>query len=86
MRHPLFQENEEALIGPYPHTGAISGMECRVERLLKPIYGEHRYEVRILETGALTRVLEVTLRKDWAKQRSDWGALKTIWQPKREAR
>lgn len=81
MKHPIFHVDEEARIGPYPHSGSLCGRECKIVRNLDPIYGEHRYLVELLDDGARTRVLELTLRKRW--QRSDWGMLSGIWQPDR---
>jgi hypothetical protein len=84
MTHPIFHPGEEARIGPWPHSGVLCGRECKIVRSLDPIYGEHRYLVELLDDHTRTKVLEVTLRKKW--QRSDWGMLRGIWQPRREAR
>ncbi len=86
MKHPIYHTDEEARIGPYPHSGVLCGRECKILKNLDPIYGEHRYLVETLDDHVRATVLEVTLRKDWRKQRCDWGMLRGTWQPKREAR
>lgn len=89
MKHPIFHPDEEARIGPYPHSGILCGRECKILRSLDPIYGEHRYLVELLDDGTRAKVLELTLRKKWS--RSDWrslrcswyGETRQIWQPPR---
>ena len=81
MKHPIFHPDEEARIGPYPHSGSLCGRECKVLRNLAPICGEHRYLVELLDDGRRTKVFEVTLCKKW--EHSDWGMLRGIWKPDR---
>jgi hypothetical protein len=83
MKHPIFHPDEEARIGRYAHDSRLIGQGCTVRCLMKPIGGEHRYGVKT-ESGMYTIVLESTLQKQF--ERSDWGMLRGIWQPKREAR
>jgi hypothetical protein len=84
MKHPIFHPDEAARIGPYPHDSILSGRECKILRNLDPIYGEHRYLVQMLDDHTRVKVLELTLRKKW--ERCDWGMLRGIWKPNREAR
>lgn len=83
MKHPIFHPDEEARIGPYASDEGLRGSDCKIVQILPPICGEYRY---LVATPWLifTTVLESTLRKRF--ERSDWGMLRGIWQPKREAR
>lgn len=83
MKHPIFHPDEEARIGPYAHDRSLVGQICTVQCLMKPIGDEHRYGIKT-DGGVYTILLESTLQKRF--KRSDWGALKTVWQPKRHAR
>jgi len=83
MNYPIFHPDETARIGPYAYDRRLVGEDCTIVTLMKPIGGEHRYGVRT-DSGIYTIVLESTLRKKW--ERCDWGMLRGIWQPRREAR
>ena len=83
MSYPIFHPGEEARIGPYAHDRRMVGKHCEITGTLAPLYGEHRYSV-LIEHRLATIVLEATLQKVW--KRSDWGAMKNVWQPRREAR
>ena len=83
MKHPIFHPREEARIGPHAHDKRLVGYDCEITGTLTPVYGEYRYTVLVNHCIA-TIVLESTLQKVW--KRSDWGAMKNVWQPRREAR
>ena len=93
MKHPLFHPGETCYANIPCSTGRAY-MECDitgplVRRSIRDLNGKHQFYAlayMVLLDGATreTPFPECDLRKKW--QRSDWGALKTIWQPKREAR
>ncbi len=85
MKHPIFHPDDEARIGIAATDPRVRGQHCTVLKRLKPVWVEHRYVVKT-DAGIVTTVLELSLVKNWAKQRSDWGMLRGIWQPKRYAR
>lgn len=84
MKHPIFHPNEEARIGPYPHSADLCGRECKIVRDMGMVYGEYRYLVELTDDKTRVKVLELTLQKVW--ERSDWGMLRGIWQPDRQKR
>lgn len=61
MSNPMFQQGEEVRVGPYAYDRRMIGKVCRVERILAPILGEHRYAVSA-PGGMSTIVLESTLQ------------------------
>jgi hypothetical protein len=93
MNHPIFHPGETcyALI---PTSTGLQRMECEImggrkRRTIRDLNGNPMGEAEcylvLMEDATLeTPWAERDLRKKW--QRSDWGAMKTIWQPKREAR
>lgn len=83
MKYPIFHPDEEARIGPQAYDRRMVGQDCTVRCIMKPIAGEHRYGVKT-DDGMYSIVLESTLQKLF--KRSDWRAMKSIWQPRREAR
>lgn len=83
MNYPIFHPDEEAQINAYTADWRVSNQHCTIVRVLKPICGEHRYIVKTDE-GIAATVLESSLYKRF--NRSDWGMLRGIWQPRREAR
>lgn len=84
MKYPIFHIGETARVGPYAYNRRLVGEDCKIEAIMKPIGGENRYGVVTEDTGTYTILLESTLRKVW--ERCDWGMLRGVWQPKREAR
>lgn len=69
-------KGEEVRVGPQACDRRMIGRVCRIEGLLRPIDGEHRYTVSTV-SGMSTIVLESTLRKilvSWAD---------CVWQPRR---
>lgn len=61
MSNPMFQQGEEVRVGPYAYDRRMIGKVCKVEGVLSPTYGEHRYAVS--EPGGMsTIVLESTLQ------------------------
>lgn len=84
MTYPIFHPDEEARLSAYTFDWRIANQHCKVLSVLKPIGGDHRYAVKTLGDGVCSIVLESSLLKKW--ERSDWGMLRGIWQPKREAR
>ncbi len=83
MKHPIFHEDERAYVSAFASDRRIINRECTIVELLTPIYGEHRYLVKVGD-GIHTRVLESTLHKRFKP--CDWNELGKVWQPKREAR
>lgn len=79
MRHRKFHEGEDVRVGPQAQDRRMIGRVCRIEGLLRPMEGEHRYTVRTA-SGMSTIVLESTLRKIVVR----WEDC--VWQPRREAR
>lgn len=93
MKHPLFHEGETCY-AVVPSSGGVQLMECDitgplVRRAIRDLDGNHlgfASAYKVLLDGAVRECLfaERDLRKKW--QRCDWGMLRGIWQPKREAR
>lgn len=79
MKHRMFHEGEEVRVGPQACDRRMIGRVCRIEGLLRPIYGEHRYTV-MTESGMSSIMLEASLQKILVR----WEDCE--WQPRREAR
>lgn len=62
MSNPVFHPGEQVRVGPYAYDRRMIGKVCRVERIVTPIYGEHRYAVSA-PGGMSTIVLESTLQR-----------------------
>lgn len=62
MSNPVFHPGDEVRVGPYAYDRRMIGKVCKVEGVLPPIQGEHRYAVS--EPGGMsTIVLESTLQR-----------------------
>lgn len=93
MKHPIFHEGETCWAA-IPTSSGMQLMECDitgalVRRSIRDLDGVHMFYApayKVLLDGAVREIpfAERDLRKKW--QRSDWGMLRGIWQPKREAR
>lgn len=81
MSYPIFHPDEEAQINNFTHDWRVVGQHCTIRSVMKPIGGENRYAVRT-DSGLYSVVLESSLHKRF--ERSDWGMLRGIWQPKRD--
>lgn len=77
MAPPFYRPSEEVIIGPYAHDERFVGKVGIVVRILEPLFGEHRYRVRI--RGKPEEFLQRTLRK--IHKGGDWSAC--VWQPDR---
>lgn len=83
MKHPIFHK-DETCYAVFPTSTGSQLSECDVKVILPR--GQGRYAYRVLLLGATRECVfeEFDLRKKW--ERRDWGMLRGIWQPKREAR
>lgn len=94
MKHPLFHVGETCYIATSKAMPHFSRLECEVTGPLmnRPCYNEmgrvigHSMAYKVKTEAHVEEVCapESMLVKKF--QRSDWSSLKTIWQPKREAR
>lgn len=76
MKHRRYHEDEEVRVGPQAYDRRMIGRVCRIEGLLRPIEGEHRYTVST--AGGLSSImLESTLQKILVR----WDDC--AWQPRR---
>jgi hypothetical protein len=76
MKHRRFHEGEEVRVGPQACDRRMVGRVCKIEGLLRPIEGEHRYTVSTA-SGMSTIVLEASLQKILVR----WDDC--VWQPRR---
>lgn len=76
MKHRMFHEGEEVRVGPYACDRRMIGRIARIEGLLRPIHGEHRYTVST-ESGLSSIMLEASLQKILVR----WEDCP--WQPRR---
>jgi hypothetical protein len=94
MKHPIFHVGEECYLRDSATIPHLSGRQCRVTgvRTRRAIYNDfgeitgYMESYKVLPEGHHDEVCapERMLRKKW--ERSDWGMLRGIFQPKREAR
>lgn len=93
MSHPLFHVGETSY-ACVPSSGGQQLIECEitgplVRRSIRDLDGNHMFYAQaytVLLDGAVREIpfAERDLCKKW--QRCDWGMLRGIWQPRREAR
>lgn len=76
MKHRRFHEGEEVRVGPQACDRRMIGRVCRIEGLLRPVYGEHRYTVSTA-SGMASIMLEASLQKILVR----WEDC--AWQPRR---
>lgn len=76
MKHRRFHEGEEVRVGPQAHDRRMIGRVCRIEGLLRPIEGMHRYTVSTA-SGMSSIMLEASLQKILVS----WDDC--VWQPRR---
>lgn len=62
MSNPAFNPGDDVRVGPYAYDRRMIGKVCRVERIVSPILGEHRYAVSA-PGGMSAIVLESTLQR-----------------------
>lgn len=94
MKHPLFHVGETCYIAPSNVAPQYSRLECEITGPLmnRPVYNERSQLIgysmayKVKAEGHIEEVCapEHMLHKKW--QRCDWGMLRGIWQPRREAR
>jgi hypothetical protein len=76
MKHRRFHEGEEVRVGSQAMDRRMIGRMCRIEGLLRPVYGEHRYTVSTA-SGMSSIMLEASLQKILVR----WEDC--AWQPRR---
>jgi hypothetical protein len=76
VNHRMFHEGEDVRVGPYARDRRMIGRVCRIEGLLRPIEGMHRYTVST-ESGMSSIMLEASLQKILVR----WEDC--AWQPRR---
>lgn len=94
MKHPIFHVGERCYIDISKTAPRYSHLECEVTGPLmnRPVYDHNgqllgysmAYRLKPDEHIEEVCAPELMLRKKW--ERSDWGMLRGIWQPKRAAR
>jgi hypothetical protein len=83
MTHPIFHPGETCYVH-FPTSSGWQYTECEVTGLIPRGQGRYAYRVRLQGASRDCVFEQGDLSKRW--ERSDWGMLRGIFQPRRQAR